>query len=134
MSFVTQLGPHLPFLRRYARALTGSQSSGDAYIKASLAALASDTDGFDKDASPRLALYKYFHLIWSQTGAQLEDKFGGETSPSTLTPPVREASANWQTSPPLCHSGQAQLSCATIRNPAHQRERSSLLSHLLHGK
>ena len=77
MSFVTQLGPHLPFLRRYARALTGSQSSGDAYIKASLAALASDTDGFDKDASPRLALYKYFHLIWSQTGAQLEDKFGG---------------------------------------------------------
>ncbi len=30
---------HLPFLRRYARALTGSQSSGDAYVAATLESL-----------------------------------------------------------------------------------------------
>ena len=40
MSLVQQLGPHLPFLRRYARALTGTQKSGDSYVKASLQALA----------------------------------------------------------------------------------------------
>ena len=72
MSFVQQLGPHLPFLRRYARALTGSQTSGDAYIKASLAALASDPELFSEDISPRVALYQFFHAIWAQTGAQLE--------------------------------------------------------------
>src|SRR5439155_1564498 len=33
---------YLPFLRRYARALTGSQASGDAYVAASLEALIAD--------------------------------------------------------------------------------------------
>jgi CheY-like chemotaxis protein len=33
---------HLPYLRRYARALTGSQSSGDAYVAATLEALVED--------------------------------------------------------------------------------------------
>ena len=40
MSLVERFAPHLPCLRRYARALTGSQESGDAYVRASLAALA----------------------------------------------------------------------------------------------
>ena len=45
MSLVQKLGPHLPFLRRYARALTGKQKSGDSYVKAALQALASgDTE------------------------------------------------------------------------------------------
>ncbi|MAK62242.1 MAG: response regulator [Ponticaulis sp.] len=79
MSFVEQIGPHLPFLRRYARALTGSQSSGDSYIRASLAALAEAPDQFDDELSPRLALYQFFHAIWSQTGAELE---GGEIAPT----------------------------------------------------
>ena len=36
---------HLPVLRRYARALTGSQESGDNYVAAALEALtATDTD------------------------------------------------------------------------------------------
>lgn len=77
MSFVQQLGPHLPYLRRYARALTGSQSSGDAYIKASLAALANDPEIFEDGESHRIALYKFFHIIWSQTGAQLETERSG---------------------------------------------------------
>jgi DNA-directed RNA polymerase specialized sigma24 family protein len=33
---------HLPLLRRYARALTGSQASGDAYVAAMLEALLQD--------------------------------------------------------------------------------------------
>ena len=33
------IGSELPYLRRYARALTGSQSSGDAYALATLEAI-----------------------------------------------------------------------------------------------
>ena len=43
MSLGTQVAANLPYLRRYARALTGSQASGDAFVRATLeAALADD--------------------------------------------------------------------------------------------
>jgi CheY-like chemotaxis protein len=71
MSLVEQLGPHLPFLRRYARALTGTQKSGDTYVKAALQALASGTHELD-NMPPRVALYRLFQVIWGQTGARLE--------------------------------------------------------------
>lgn len=71
MSLVQQLGPHLPFLRRYARALTGTQKSGDSYVKATLQALASGTHELDS-MPPRVALYRLFQVIWGQTGARLE--------------------------------------------------------------
>ncbi|MFN7024976.1 MAG: response regulator, partial [Pseudorhizobium sp.] len=32
MSLTTRVASHLPYLRRYARAVTGSQTSGDAYV------------------------------------------------------------------------------------------------------
>lgn len=46
----------LPYLRRYARALTGSQVRGDEYVKACLEAILEvvDEKGFEK--SPRLSL------------------------------------------------------------------------------
>jgi beta-glucosidase len=71
MSLVEQLGPHLPYLRRYARALTGSQKSGDAYVKAALQALAAGEAELEQ-LPPRVALYKLFQVIWGQTGAKLE--------------------------------------------------------------
>ncbi|MFT3725559.1 MAG: response regulator [Hyphomonadaceae bacterium] len=71
MSLVQKLGPHLPYLRRYARALTGSQKSGDSYVKAALQALATGTHELD-DLPPRVALYKLFQAIWGATGARLE--------------------------------------------------------------
>ena len=71
MSLVDQLGPHLPFLRRYARALTGDQSSGDNYVKAALQALAAGEAEL-ANLPPRVALYRLFHVIWEATGAQLE--------------------------------------------------------------
>ena len=36
MSMTQTLAPHLPYLRRYARALTGSQATGDAHVRAAL--------------------------------------------------------------------------------------------------
>jgi len=47
----------LPFLRRYGRALTGSQASGDAYVVATLEALVADPSLIDGDCgSTRRAL------------------------------------------------------------------------------
>jgi DNA-directed RNA polymerase specialized sigma24 family protein len=42
-----RVAQHLPFLRRYARALTGSQPSGDAYVAATLEALIQDQSVLD---------------------------------------------------------------------------------------
>src|SRR5215212_2306809 len=71
MSLVEQLGPHLPYLRRYARALTGNQKSGDAYVKAALQALAAGEAELE-ELPPKVALYKLFQVIWAATGAKLE--------------------------------------------------------------
>lgn len=65
MSIAQTVAPQLPYLRRYARALTGSQSSGDAYVAAVLGALVSDPSIFPRDVDPRLALYRVFSQIWS---------------------------------------------------------------------
>jgi DNA-directed RNA polymerase specialized sigma24 family protein len=71
MSLGQQLHPHLPFLRRYARALTGSQNHGDAYVRAALEAIVAAPEEFPSDVDPRLGLYKTFQAIWSSS--HLED-------------------------------------------------------------
>lgn len=95
MSLVEQFGPHLPYLRRYARALTGSQASGDSYIRASLTALAEDPSQVSQDLPPRQALYRFFHVIWGSTGAKLEQPSDSASSPETrlqaLAPVERQA-------------------------------------------
>src|SRR5205823_7258269 len=65
MSLGQELAPHLPFLRRYARALTGSQAHGDAFVRAALEAIVAKPDEFPRDVDPRLGLYRTFHAIWS---------------------------------------------------------------------
>ena len=46
MSLGQELAPHLPFLRRYARALTGTQAHGDAFVRATLEAIVAAPDEF----------------------------------------------------------------------------------------
>ncbi|MEP7315760.1 MAG: response regulator [Sphingomicrobium sp.] len=65
MSLGQDLAPHLPFLRRYARALTGSQTHGDAFVRAALEAIVASPEDFPRDVDPRLGLYRTFHAIWS---------------------------------------------------------------------
>lgn len=72
MSLLARLAPHLPYIRRYARALTGDQSTGDHYVRVALEALAAGERSLDSDLSPRVALYRVFHAIWLSSGAQLE--------------------------------------------------------------
>ena len=68
MTTSQSLGQHLPYLRRYARALSGSQASGDAYVAATLEALVEDPDVLAGDASTRVALYRLFTKIWNSVG------------------------------------------------------------------
>ena len=76
MSLLERVAPHLPYVRRYGRALTGDQQTGDAYVRVTLEALAAGDKQLDARLSPRVALYRVFHAIWGTTGAQLE---GGDT-------------------------------------------------------
>jgi len=72
MTITEALAPHLPYLRRYARALTGSQSSGDAYVRAALTALLAGKSELARDLPPRVALYRLFHVIWSSSASQFD--------------------------------------------------------------
>lgn len=69
MSVAQAVAPHLPLLRRYGRALAGSQRSGDAYVKVTLQALLEDQSALDPNLPPRVALYRLFHAIWGSTAA-----------------------------------------------------------------
>lgn len=64
------LRTQLPYLRRYARALTGSQQSGDAYVRATLEALVSEQAELNETLPPRVALYNAFHQVWREPGAR----------------------------------------------------------------
>ena len=74
MSLATEIAPHLPYLRRYARALTGSQSHGDAFVRAALEAIVAAPDAFPRDVDARLGLYKTFHAIWSSANVDVADE------------------------------------------------------------
>jgi len=78
MSLLARLAPHLPYVRRYARALTGDQATGDNYVRVALEALAAGEQQLSQDMTPRVALYHVFHTIWASTGARLEDRPGME--------------------------------------------------------
>jgi len=73
MSMSQTLAPHLPYLRRYARALTGSQASGDTHVRAALTALLAGDQSLMEGVPPRVGLYRLFHAIW-QSGAEHFDE------------------------------------------------------------
>ena len=75
MSFRQQLASQLPYLRRYARALTGSQSLGDAAVRETLEALLEAPEEWDETAPVKTELFRTFHRIWnSEMIAPLESR------------------------------------------------------------
>lgn len=97
MNLSNLLAPHIPLLRRYARALTGSQRSGDAYVAATLQALIEDRSAFDPSLPPRVALYRVFHVIWDSAHVEPGPAEGGGLAAKAqerlraLTPLSRQA-------------------------------------------
>lgn len=59
------IAPALPSLRRFARALCGSQDAGDNYVVSTLEAIIADTRMFRHDLPPRVALYQTFLRVWN---------------------------------------------------------------------
>jgi DNA-directed RNA polymerase specialized sigma24 family protein len=60
MSIAEKVNADLPFLRRFARSVTGSQELGDAAVVATLEAIIADPALFDKELPPRVGLYRAF--------------------------------------------------------------------------
>ena len=56
---------HLPYLRRFSRALTGSQSANDAYVFATLEAIIEDPTVVAQAGDVPTALYRYFLKVWN---------------------------------------------------------------------
>jgi DNA-directed RNA polymerase specialized sigma24 family protein len=55
---------HAPYLRRYARALTGSQKEGDGFVRATLESLLGREDTLVEGLPLRVALFRAFHQTW----------------------------------------------------------------------
>ncbi len=98
MSIAKEIAPHLPYLRRFARALSGTQASGDAYVVAMLEALVADPSSFPRGFDPRLGLYHTFLKLWSSVSLNATSASSAETDrPSAdrnleaLTPRPRQA-------------------------------------------
>jgi len=65
MSLSAQVANNLPFLRRYARALSGSQATGDAFVHATLEAILADKALQESLSGGRVPLYNAFNKVWS---------------------------------------------------------------------
>ncbi len=79
---------HIPFLRRYARALTGTQEQGDHYVKVSLGSLLEDPARLATDIPLRLQLFKLFHDAFGASADALRD--GRDVDPTLPPLPVQK--------------------------------------------
>lgn len=87
---------HLPYLRRYARALTGSQRSGDMYAVASLEAVLADPSIIRKTSDLKTAIFHVFHSVWASSGTPIDEaddriSAAAQAHMAHLTPNTREA-------------------------------------------
>ncbi len=76
MSLGEQIAKNLPYLRRYARALTGSQTTGDAFVRATLEAALADAELKSSLEGGRVPLYKAFNKVWSSAYLEVPDMEG----------------------------------------------------------
>ncbi len=99
MGIAQQVGMHLPYMRRFARALCGSQTSGDAYVATMLETLISAPDSILTDISPRAAFYHLLLKLWNSIGVNMEAAqvegnpaaAAADRSLDTITPKARQA-------------------------------------------
>ncbi|MHA6318323.1 response regulator [Altererythrobacter sp. CAU 1778] len=98
MSLSAQVASNLPYLRRYARALTGSQATGDAFVRQTLEAALADDDLKASLGEGRVPLYRAFNKIWSSAYLEVADadapgvaESGAAEQLSRITPLNRQA-------------------------------------------
>lgn len=81
MSLSARIAPHLPYLRRFSRAVTGSQASGDTLVAATLEAIIADISVFPELSSDRIALYRIFTRLFTSINVRV---------------PAEEARPSWE--------------------------------------
>lgn len=98
MPLGSQVAGHLPYLRRYARALTGSQSTGDAFVQATLEAAVADDALRATLEGGRVPLYTAFNKVWSSAYMEVaaerptsEHEAGAQDQLRRITPLNRQA-------------------------------------------
>lgn len=96
LDLAQMIASELPYLRRYARALTGSQTSGDAFAAATLESLLVDDTVLRAAEQPKVGLFLAFHLVWASAGAPAAEHEAGlparaQAHMAGLTPNSREA-------------------------------------------
>lgn len=83
MSLSETIVPELPFLRRFARALSGSQESGDAYVVAMLEALVADSSIFPKSMDTKSAVFHTFLKVWNSVALNKKQGIPGAAPPGS---------------------------------------------------
>lgn len=83
------IAPHLPFLRRYARALAGNDERANPFVIATLEAITRAPEIIRRYSDPKLGLYRTFHEIWSANAGLLDSEFQ-PTDASTLGNPATD--------------------------------------------
>jgi CheY-like chemotaxis protein len=98
MTIAADIAPHLPYLRRFARALSGTQAGGDSYVVATLEALVADPSSFPRDMPARVGLYQVFLKLWSSMPVNMSPVIRPQFRPGpvernleALTPRPRQA-------------------------------------------
>ncbi|MET0407951.1 MAG: response regulator, partial [Hyphomicrobium sp.] len=81
MSIAQTIRVHLPYLRRFARTLTGAQQTGDAYVATLLEGLVSTPSDFPTNMPARMALYHLFLKVWNSVRLNGE---GSDEAPGSL--------------------------------------------------
>ena len=66
MPLTARIATHLPYLRRFARAVTGSQTSGDAYVAAMLESLVADISIYPDVGNDQISVYKLFVSVFDR--------------------------------------------------------------------
>ena len=80
----------LPYLRRYARALTGSQATGDEYVRTCLEVIARDRLKIAEDVDLQTELFRLFHTVYASADPRLAQARGGEPALRSMMalPPI----------------------------------------------
>ena len=98
MSLSASIAPHLPYLRRFSRAVSGSQQSGDALVAAMLEAIVADLSIFPDASNARVALYKIFAKLFTSVAIRVPEESAAvawerrvATNLTALSPKPRQA-------------------------------------------
>jgi DNA-directed RNA polymerase specialized sigma24 family protein len=82
MSVSKAISAHVPYLRRFSRALTGTQAGGDAYVLATLETLVAEPGTLADTSDLRVDLYRLFLKVWESMPVNGDT----DTSPVDMAP------------------------------------------------